>query len=222
MMESCFEDRSCCPAKLISHNRTVSKRVTNDCIAANVQSYVNKHFMKRTAYSYLMITKCFADRSNETLVKSCETPDQYNIQECLPVTSVSSRRTYWNKYCSQCNHDADTTLVWNIEFATSIALYYFSSVQIDSIFPQTFNDFYRLFASRRWLYYSPPNDMAKPCFQRGAVKSCNRVDDIVRDYIRPEIIFEGCKHFLSLILQQSYLGIWERSVFTPFPNAPFS
>ena len=200
--ESCYEDGNCCPAKQIFQNRTIPMNLTNDCIAANVQSYVNKH-SNILANSFMMITKCFADKSNESLVKSCETPDLYNIQECLPVTSVSSGRTYWNKYCSQCNHDADTTLVWDIEFATSAVLYYFSSGAIDSIFPQTFKDLYRLFARTGRLYYIQPNDMAKPCFQRGAVQRCNRIDDIVREYVRPEIIFQGCNHFLSPVLQRS-------------------
>ena len=198
--ESCFETGDCCLSMILKNhsNKILSQsemnvtkpkteRIIQECIAASRESYINKQIPIKL-FSYLMVAQCFLDRSNESLVKKCESPDYNIIDKAYPVTSLTSGHSYWNEFCSICNEDADRLERWGIIDIPNIPVSLMS--------PQT-SDFNRLMSTREIVMFRPPTNISvKRCIRhqdtKGYYENCSNVDGFNHTYLQ-----EACNRFFS-------------------------
>ena len=117
--DACAENNNCCLTKqavALDKGRTpVNRTIQNDCIAATSKSYFDKTPMHFKYPHYFMVTRCFSNRDNITLVTKCEKPDKDEVKadEMIPVYSKATNRTYWNMYCAICNDDYVNLIHWH-------------------------------------------------------------------------------------------------------------
>ena len=202
--ESCFETKDCCLSMILKNHSTKSLsqsemnitkaktgRIIQECIAASSESYINKQIPIKL-FSYLMVAQCFLDRSNESLVKKCESPDHNIVDEAYPVTSLTSGHSYWNMFCSICNEDADRLGRWRrIDMP---------NIQMPPMSPQT-SDFNRTMSRMGKVMFIPPTNIS--------VKSCIRHQDTQRCYKNSSNIdgfnhiLEACYRFFSPVQTKS-------------------
>ncbi|MEW8486485.1 MAG: hypothetical protein AB2705_14995, partial [Candidatus Thiodiazotropha sp.] len=106
--DTCKYDNNCCLTKIFDHN-TLNDKLTSskssECIASSSKSYKNKRVLGPAYSKYFMTTQCFSD-TNASVKAKCETPNPYDLTDTIPVTSLSSGHTYWNKHCALCNNDS--------------------------------------------------------------------------------------------------------------------
>ena len=198
--ESCFETGDCCLSILLKKhsNKSLSQsemnvtkpkpgRIIQECIAASSESYINKQIPIKL-FSYLMVAQCFLDRSNESLVKKCESPDHNIVNEVYPVTSLTSGLSYWNMFCSICNKDADRLERWRRIDMPNISMSQMS--------PQT-SDFNRTMSRIGKVIFIPPkNTSVKSCIRhqdtQGCYKNSSTVDGFNHTYLQ-----KACNRFFS-------------------------
>ena len=117
--------------------------VRQECIAATARSYRNKADPSHLAsfhrdHMYSMITDCFHDHTNLTLVAKCQSPDTNTLSDNVPVTSQLTGYTYWNVPCAVCNDDADDVLEWTTTVIMKSIIPYFSNSSMNGMYPDTF------------------------------------------------------------------------------------
>ena len=206
--DRCYENENCCPSKVIRDdisNLTENKSShRQECTAPNIKSY-----KKTTAEPkfdglpyYLMIKKCFVDRSNDTLVQRCETPSVYVTDEALPVTSISTARTYWNKFCAVCNEDDFYLVTWKPKFNTSPTMSYMRNHR-DSrwVLPQTFDELYRILVRTNSIYFVPPVELEnKVCFPKAGMERCEEPGELQMEFGNSTYFQEACERFHSPVI----------------------
>ena len=106
-----------------------------------------------------MTTKCFEDKSNDSIVSKCESPDIYNIDETVPVTSVKTGRTYWNKHCAICNGDTNDLFQWTtkILLGKDVLCYFDATTRMGFKSQQnSLEELHAQFAFTGRIFYTPP------------------------------------------------------------------
>ena len=137
--------------------------VEQECLAATVMSYRNKLNVdySHENHMYRMVTSCFHDNTNLTLVNKCQHPDLDALSKNIPVTSQITGYTYWNKPCAMCNDDNDDVIEWtpNVLIKTNVPYFSNYSVSRRNIpYPDTYEKLSELLNSRRFseIIYTPP------------------------------------------------------------------
>ena len=213
--DSCFIDGNCCLEKVMGQmNQTNQSMVLpnvirRECIAATVESYNRIPFLSSKTGSYLMVTECFLDRLNETLLRQCEQPNFYNIQEAYPVTSLSSGTTYWNYFCAICNHDTDSLVDWTISVSVIKTIHYFSNGSIHWMIADTFEGIYKLLVDLSAIEYRPPMGVdTMECVHKTATKRCLK-PNIHTLSLNHTFIQDACATLYSpVIIEQAYANIF--------------
>ena len=204
--ESCFETGDCCLSMILKKNpnkslsqtemnvtKAKTGRIIQECIVASSESYINKQTPIKLI-SYLMVAQCFLDRTNESLVKKCESPDYNIVNEAYPVNSLTSGLSYWNMFCSICNEDADRLERWRkIDIP---------DIQMPPMSPQT-SDFNRTVSRMGKAMFIPPTNISvKSCIRHqdteGCYKNSSTVDGFNHTYLQ-----EACNRFFSPVLTKS-------------------
>ena len=187
--ESCEMKGNCCPSKAsIDHQRDVSE-LHFDCVQASSQGYISSANNK-VPY-YYMVSHCFGDRTNETVLKNCESPSFYTTDDLHPVTSLKTGHTYWNGPCATCNADSDELLPWNTYAGIARPIVYFND---HFHYPDSVEKLKRLTAND--LIFSPPYTMdAEQCLQEEAVSSCDTPSEMFDN--DSSFLLEMCNDYYS-------------------------
>ena len=217
---NCYGDGNCCLSKIIRGDMNTSIQETinikRECVTANIVSYTEHADAFIEGDQYLMVTGCYLDRSNDSVVKKCEEPSRYRAEETLPTTSLYSGQTYWNKFCAICNQDYAALASWNATFwIPRLFMYYNNQKTQPSTFPQTFSDFYRNLARSGYIYYVPPNEIkTQRCVRTPKVRRCKETSA----FVIPEsltlnltYIQEACERVYSPVFMQKryvFANIW--------------
>ena len=157
--ETCREYNYCCPTKYFINKIPTENPTKRDCIAATSKSYKTNSGIGNQYLSYFMITHCFLDTSNQTILSKCENPVSVNFDESTPVTSVLTGQTYWNEYCALCNNDADSILPWNSTASFVEDIVYYSNISGGFIYPQSLERLLGLLDGVGNIVYTPPLPM---------------------------------------------------------------
>ena len=162
--DKCAENENCCLSKQtidFENGKTpINTSIQKDCIAATSRSYFSRTNTDTTYPYYSMVTRCYGNRDNSTLVTRCEQPDMYNIKadETIPVYSKATGRTYWNKYCAMCHDDHHNLIMWKATVYMRRNYLIFSQRSIPVTRPQNFSDFFDTAVNAGELLYSRPDD----------------------------------------------------------------
>ena len=148
--DSCEKKGNCCPSKQNVNSSDHSSEVEFSCVQASSMSYLPNDY--NIGSYYFMVKRCFADRSNETLVTKCETPSFLVMDEIIPVTSLNTGRTYWNVFCAACNADSDTVLPWQVYALFKMPPLFYHEYSL--FYPTTVDILQRILAVS--LIYIPP------------------------------------------------------------------
>ena len=173
--ETCQEDGICCLTKYYSNDPPNPDIIKRECIAANVASYTSRTSASAETPRYFMTTKCFEDNNNTTLVSNCETPDIYNIDHTVPVTSMRSGQSYWNKPCAICNDDAENLLQWSSRIGLGKNKVIYFDVKRPGLIslPNSTEDLHVSFARFNDILYAPPVAMDhNRCLERSISVTC--------------------------------------------------
>ena len=139
----------------------VTKPVRSECITASVKSYIDKNDVGAWNWkqpSYFMITHC-VDESNNTRVAKCQNPSADDMNDTVPVTSLKTGHTYWNRQCAFCNKDIEDILEWKSTAHFENDLLFFANTSRISVYPKTTEGLHRLFISKGDILYTPPFPM---------------------------------------------------------------
>ena len=210
--DSCVEDDNCCLTKSFasdtdfeydtnidteSINETKGKdTVTTECIGASYLNYFKRDKDPLTIARYSMIERCFINKANRSLVSKCETPTTADFEETIPVTSNTTGRIYWNKYCAMCNSDNTDLFIWNSTAISRELLFYVNmSTKTEYIIRtlddlKTFDDVNKRLRLGGNIIFTPPSNMAhKRCLPKSLMLSC--------EHNSSNIIYAACKQFYS-------------------------
>ena len=211
-------------ALFVFRNTTAVKQ---DCIVASVMSYRNKISLdfSHVNHMYHMVTSCYHDNTNLTLVAKCQHPDTDilsstdDLSENIPVTSQITGYTYWNKPCAVCNDDDDDLLEWAPNVLIKKTIPYFSNLS-DTLFwtpyPDTHEILFTILNSRRFsdIIYTPPvGIMAENqiCIREDLVHASDCGQTLKEEGLpTSDWLVESCRQFYSPV-QQGINGV-------PFTN----
>ena len=158
--ETCHKYSYCCPTKYLIDNIPTENPTKRDCIAATSKSYKIKSIIDSRYLSYFMVTHCFLDTSNQTILSKCENPLSVNMDERTPVTSKLTGQTYWNEYCALCNNDADHILPWHSTAHFIEDIVYYTNFPHVLTYPQSLEGLVGfLDSSSSDVVYAPPFPM---------------------------------------------------------------
>ena len=179
--------------------------VKQECIAASVVSYKNKLALdsSHTFHMFPMVTNCFHDNSNLTLVAECQQPDTDALSYNIPVTSMGTGYTYWNRPCAVCNDDNNDVIEWtpNVLIKTNMPYFANSSYQMKIPYPNTYELLSSLLNSRRLsdIIYNPPaSKMPKKCMRKEmvAAPNCKHVPE-EKESATLDWLLESCSQFFN-------------------------
>ena len=180
--------------------------VEQECIAATVVSYRNKLSLdsSHVNHMYRMVTSCFHDNTNLTLVNKCLHPDTDAFSENLPVTSQITGYTYWNKPCAMCNDDDDDVIEWtpNVLIKTNIPYFSNYSNKRYKSYPDTYEKLSNLLNPRfSDIIYTPPLSIRlenRICLIEEWVPrpDCRQTLE-VESLSTSDWLFESCRQFKS-------------------------
>ena len=212
---TCQEDDICCPTKYYSSDPPNKEFAKRECIAATVDSYTRPAMISAKIPRYFMSTKCFKDTSNSSLVSDCETPDNHNPEETVPVTSVRTGRTYWNKQCAVCNNDAENLQQWSAMIILRSNAFIYFDVTRPVLFSKinSLRDLHVALARFADILYIPPVAMdSNRCFERHVCITCANQQELEN---KTELSFlqETCEQvynpvYLSGAKDNVYLNIF--------------
>ena len=198
--ETCKEDDNCCPTKYYTNYTRTQDTVKRECISANVKVYRKAGKVGLGYSEYFMTTQCFEDRSNSSLVSKCENPDIFNIDETVPVTSVSTGHTYWNKHCAACNGDINNLKQWDskLNFAANIFTYFDAKMSGLLSMVNSLEELHGMLARRGEIFYTPPVSMEhNRCFEkRYADNTCAEKEES-KNKTRISFIRQACQRFYN-------------------------
>ena len=180
--------------------------VEQECIAATVVSYRNKLSLEpsHVNHMYRMVTNCFHDNTNLTLVNMCHHPDTDALSENIPVTSMITGYTYWNKPCAMCNDDDDDVITWTPNVLIKTNIPYFSNYSNRRYipYPDTYERLSNLLNSRfSDIIYTPPLSIRpenRICLIEELVSrpDCRQTLE-VESLSTSDWLFESCRQFNS-------------------------
>ena len=140
------------------NDANVTKSILSECIAASVKRYIDKNAIGVRQPSYFMITHCFKE-SNSFQTAKCQNPSADDINDTVPVTSLRTGYTYWNKHCAFCNNDIDDVLDWKSTAPFENHLSFFANTSTISAYPKTIEELHRLIIYMGDILYTPPFPM---------------------------------------------------------------
>ena len=162
-------------------------------------------------HMYRMVTDCYQDNANLTLVAKCQHPDTdilsetNDLSENIPVTSQITGYTYWNKPCAVCNDDGDDVIEWTPYVLVKKTIPYFSNSSDTywTPYPDTYEILFELLNSRRYsdIIYTPPeNTMPENhiCIREDLVhvSDCGQTSKD-KGLSTSDWLFESCRQFHS-------------------------
>ena len=158
--EACAENDNCCLTRQVDLEKDrspMNRTILMDCIAATSKSYFSKTSLPKYPH-YSMITRCFSNRKNATLVTQCEQPNTQNVKadETIPVYSKVTDRTYWNKYCAICNDDSLRFVNWGATIHLNQYYYIFNHRSVPVTRSQNFSHFYDTAVHAGEVIYTKP------------------------------------------------------------------
>ena len=159
----CSENDNCCltkqAASLKKAQEPVHTEFKNECIGATSMSYFSKTTSDNKYPHYSMVTNCFNNRDNVTLVTRCERPDTHDVkvEETIPVSSLITGRTYWNKYCAVCQNDSLDIVSWNATIYMKRDYIIFRNRSIPVTLLRSFSDFYNEAMAAGEVIYTKPS-----------------------------------------------------------------
>ena len=198
-------------ALFVFRNTTAVKQ---ECIVASVMSYRNKlsFDLSHANHMYRMVTSCYNDNTNLTLVAMCQQPDTDilsdtdDLSENIPVTSQITGYTYWNKPCAMCNNDNDDLIEWTPNVLIKKTIPYFSNSS-DTLFwtpyPDTYEVLFTILNSRRFsdIIYTPPvSIMAENqiCIREDLVHASDCGQTLNEEGLSSsDWLFESCRQYHS-------------------------
>ena len=192
------------------NDANVTKFVQSECITASVKSYINKDTVSALQPSFFMITHCF-NESNNIQIAKCQNPSADDMNDTVPVTSLRTGYTYWNKHCAFCNNDIDDVLEWKSIAHFENHLSFFANTSTISAYPKTTDELHRLLVYMGDILYTPPFPMDdKRCLS--ALQDCEKPDF---GEMMPDLrwLKEPCRQFTSPV----QIEVKESSIF-PFRN----
>ena len=203
--------------------------VEQECIAASVMSYMNKHSFDfaHANHMHRMVTSCFHDNTNLTLVAKCQHPDTEILRETddlsknIPVTSQITGYTYWNKACAMCNDDDDDVIVWTPNVLIKKTIPYFPPNSSDprwTPYPDTIESLFTLLNSRRFsdIIFTPPAGIMSDnhiCIREDFVRISDCGQTLKEEGLStPDWLFESCRQFYSPV-KYGINGISSKNIF---------
>ena len=168
-------------------------------------SYRNK--LKVDAYHadhlFHMVTTCFLDNSNLTLVDECQNPDPDALSNNIPVTSQKTGYTYWNKPCAICNDDEDDIIEWIPYVIIKRNIPYFSNYSGSIPYPDTYETLSNILNARSLadIMYIPPENIVPEthkCMREELLHplDCKQTLD-EEGSSTPNRLDEACRHIYS-------------------------
>ena len=167
-----------------------------------------------------MVTSCFLDNSNLTLVAECQLPDPDALSNNIPVTSQKTGNTYWNEPCAICNDDDDDIIEWtpNVIIKRSMAYFYKTSSPWSAPYPDTYESLSKLLNARRHsdILYIPPESITPKnhkCVREELLKlpDCNQTLD-KESSSTPDWLVESCRHIFSPV-QYGIRDLFYKNIF---------
>ena len=181
--------------------------VKQECVVASVASYRNKLTFdySHMNHMYRMVTSCFHDNTNLTLVAKCQHPDTDALSHNIPVTSHITGYTYWNKPCAMCNDDDDDVIEWipNVLIKTSIPYFSNSSNPRRIPYPDTYELLSSLLNTRRFsdIIYTPPVSILHAnhkCIRKDLVRVSDCEQTLTEEGLSTsDWLLESCKQIYS-------------------------
>ena len=204
--DSCFLDGNCCLDKIRTQtNSSIEGKnaISHDCVPADAVTYINKKASRKAELTYWMVTECFIETPNASLVQLCEHPDPYRVEQAYPVTSLTSGHTYWNYFCALCNNDADWLGDWNITIISNGYFFYYANGSTSSVMPEHFQEVYTDMVDAGAIFYLPPSGIKpKACVPSNAVLGCKRPNDQTLES-NSMFLQEVCEQFHQPIIMQT-------------------
>ena len=194
--------------------------VKQECIAASVVSYKDKLALdsSHTFHMFPMVTSCFLDNSNLTLVAECQQPDTDALSDNIPVTSMETGYTYWNRPCAVCNDDDDDVVEWTPTVLIKSIMPYFanSSYRMQTPYPDTYELLSGLLNSRRLsdIIYNPPGSiMPDKCVRKEMVPApdCKEVPE-EKESVTSDWLLESCRQFFNPV-NYGLRSLFHRNIF---------
>ena len=214
--ETCEEDDVCCPTRYNRNYPPNHKPAKRECVAATVRSYKRIDSLGFGLSSYFMITKCFEDKSNDSIVSKCESPDIYNIEETVPVTSVRTGRTYWNKHCAICNGDTNNLFQWttNILLGKDVLFYFDATTRMGfKSQPNSLEELHAEFAISGRIFYTAPVSVEHDrCITKQHSRTC-KDETQTENKIEISVLQEACERsnnpvYFGAVKKYVYLNIF--------------
>ena len=214
--DRCSEDDNCCLSKDVAS--VTNDAVKSECIAATAESY------QRNIYTpglmYFMINHCFRNDTNASTISNCESPDRYVIGDTIPVTSLTTGRTYWNKHCAICNADVGDVVSWNSSAIFDGFILHSPSSITSDVMPQTLEEIYTYLQKRKrsTLIYTTPLPMQhKRCIRDNDVRSCTHQWNELADVDEGRsFLFVACNQYSSQVVVGSPIEVPYKNIFCFF------
>ena len=174
---TCSENDNCCLTKQAISFETAQTpaetTIKTACIAATSRSYFSKHTLENTYSRYSMVTRCFKNRDNATLVTRCEQPGIYDITPdvTIPVFSLTTGRTYWNIYCAVCQNDTQDLVTWDATVYLRRNYFIFSHRSRPVTAANNFSYFYSEVMNAGEVIYTKPSETEpNVCLPKDAIE----------------------------------------------------
>ena len=213
--DSCFQMGDCCLDKLktqTNHSIESFKDLAHRCVAANSDAYYYDKAAEDVPHNYWMVTVCYVDKLNESLVQLCEQPDVYSIEQAYPVSSLSSGHTYWNYFCALCNNDTDSLQMWSINILSSRKFLFYANGPAPWIMQDNFHDVYEDMVDASAIFYLPPSGLEpRNCIPKYAMLKCRLPNDLTLSS-NFTFIRDACQQFqFPVIFQGAKLNVYNNT-----------
>ena len=213
---TCAENDNCCLTKQtinVEKSQTgVNRTIQNNCIAATSKSYFSKTSLDTNYPHYSMVTRCFNNRDNVTLVTRCEQPDLHDIKadETIPVYSKVTGRTYWNKYCAICQNDSQNIVTWDAKIHMKRDYFIFRHRSIPVTPAQNFSHFYDMAVNAGELIYTKPNEIEPSmepsmCIPKNKIRQADEASFHALCH-EHQFLRDACHNFDSLSVVYGFKG----------------
>ena len=218
--DRCSEDDNCCLSKDVAS--VTSGAVKSECITANVDSY--KRIIPEAGLMYFMINRCFRNDTDMSTISKCESPDQYLLGDTIPVTSLTTGRTYWNKPCAKCNADADDVLPWNSTAIFNRFVLHKPRFTNQQMIPQSPEEFFTYLreSTSASIIYTPPVPMQHKECVTYLPKCTDQENELTKENDKHSFFFDTCQQHTSPVLIGYPRGLPYKNIFCFFCQSKVS
>ena len=166
-----------------------------------------------------MVTSCFLDNSNLTLVAECQHPNPDALSNNIPVTSQKTDNTYWNNPCATCNDDVDDIIEWipNVILKINMPYFFNGSSQRSTSYPDNYEKLSEILNSRRLsntMYIPPESIMAEnhKCIREELVMFKCKQPSTGNSSTLDRLV-ESCMHIFSPV-QYGFRDLFYKNIFS--------